>query len=101
MRGQNDLGEEINCAVDVMVSLVGARVRVFVDSLSGAGMPESVSGLTREWNNGSGGCIPTNQDHERERERRRKEDHLPYIINIILCRGARGEIAGEMWDNVK
>jgi hypothetical protein len=40
-------------------------------------------------------------DHERERERRRKAGHLPYIINIILCRGARGEIAGEKWDNVK
>ena len=71
MRGQNDLGEEINCAVDVMVSLVGARVRVFVDSLSGAGMPESVSGLTREWNTGSGGCIqqPTKTTREREEEK--------------------------------
>jgi hypothetical protein len=30
---------------------------------------------------------------ERERERRRKAGHLPFVVNISLCRGARGEIA--------
>jgi hypothetical protein len=59
-----------------MVSLSGARV--FVDGLSGVGVPESVSGLTREWKNGSGGCIqqPTMTTREREED---EEGGLPLL----------------------
>jgi hypothetical protein len=48
MQGQNDFGEVLNCPGNVMVSSSGTRVFVVVDSLSGVGVPESVSGLTRE-----------------------------------------------------
>jgi hypothetical protein len=62
-----------------MVSLLGARV--FVDGLSGIGVPESVSGLMREWKNGSGGCIQQPTTTTREREGKRKVGHLSYVIN--------------------
>jgi len=59
------LGRKIKCAGDVVVSSSGARV--FVDGLSGIWVPESVSGLMREWKWWTHST--TNHDHKKERER--------------------------------
>jgi len=75
------------------VSSSGARV--FVDGLSGIGVPESVGGLMREW---KWWMHSTTNLTTRERE----EEGGPHPTSPTFCvEGARGKIAGEKWDNVK
>ena len=67
------LGRKIKCTGDVVVSSSGARV--FVDGLSGIWVPESVSGLMREWKWWMHST--TNHDHKKEREREEEEGGPP------------------------